>query len=46
MKAIMINATSYLAKLLRLRDSDPAEYQEKIRKFGSQYCRKWERESE
>ena len=46
MKAIMINATFHLAKLLRLRDSDPVAYQEKIRTFGGMYCRKWERESE
>ena len=46
MKAIMINATFHLAKLLRLRDSDPVAYHEKIRTFGSQYCRKWERERE
>jgi hypothetical protein len=45
MKARMINATFHLAKLLRLRDSDPVAYQQKIRTSGPMYCRNWERES-
>jgi len=44
MKAIMISATQQLAKLLRMRDSNPEGYQQQIRTFGSVYCRSWERE--
>jgi hypothetical protein len=44
MKAIMINATKELAKLLRLRDTEPEAYQLKIRAYGGLYCRSWERE--
>jgi hypothetical protein len=45
MKAIMMNATRQLAKLLRMRDRDPEGYQQRIRAFGRMYCRSWERET-
>ncbi|MEO0510807.1 MAG: hypothetical protein AAF065_13225 [Verrucomicrobiota bacterium] len=40
MKALMINASEQLAKLLHLRETDPAAYQEKM-DFGSAYTKGW-----
>jgi hypothetical protein len=44
MKVIMISATKMLAKLLRMRDSDPDAYRQAVRTFSSAYCHSWERE--
>jgi len=44
MKALMINATEHLAKLLRMRDEEPGRYREYVRAYGSMYCRSWERD--
>ena len=43
MKALMINATEHLAKLLRMRDQEPDRYREYVRAYGSMYCRSWDR---
>ncbi len=43
MKAIMINASAHLAKLMAMKQDSPAEYDRFIRHFHSQFCRHWER---
>lgn len=42
MKELMINASEYMEKILRLRDSHPAAYAQEIL-FFSKYCKGWVR---
>jgi hypothetical protein len=43
MKAIMINASRMMEKLLREKQDNPEEYAVKIIKYAFDYCRDWER---
>jgi hypothetical protein len=43
MKALMINASQQLAKLLELKAHNPAEYERQIKSYNVRYCRNWER---
>lgn len=43
MRQIMIEASERMAFLLRLRESDPDEYQRTIHDCWDRYCRTWER---
>jgi hypothetical protein len=43
MKALMLNACRQLAKLLELKESNPAEYAWRIMAYNDDYCRSWER---
>jgi len=43
MKTLMINACCQMEKLLRLKASNPAEYERQIKSYCWRYCRSWER---
>ena len=43
MKTLMINASAHLAKLMAMKQDSPAEYDQFIRHYHSQYCLCWER---
>ena len=43
LKALMINASRQLAKLLELKVTAPAEYDRQIKSYNLRYCRRWER---
>lgn len=43
MKEIMINASEHVARLLKLKETDPEEYYAQIFDFNRKYCRGWER---
>ena len=43
MKAIMINASETLAKLLSLGDNDPAAYRQRLKQICLNYCVRWNR---
>jgi len=40
----MIEASEKLAKMLALKQQDPAEYNRSIRKYQKTYCRTWKRD--
>jgi len=42
MKRLNIEISSYIAEILKMRDTDPAEYAKNIVYF-LQYCEKWEK---
>lgn len=42
MKALMIQASEQLARLLHLRETDPEGYRKQI-EFGARYCYKWDK---
>jgi hypothetical protein len=42
MKALMIEASERLAKLLHLKEANPEEYARKL-EFAWRYCRNWDR---
>jgi len=44
MKKLMIQSSNQLAKLLAMKENDPAAYWEFIAKYFNAYCRRWERE--
>lgn len=43
MKSLMINACQQMAKILELKEADPAEYARKIKLMHANYCQGWER---
>ncbi len=43
MKALMIEASTKLARLLEMRETDPEKYNTFIRGYGLAYCRFWNR---
>jgi hypothetical protein len=42
MKALMVEASERLAKLLHLKETNPEEYARKL-EFAWRYCRNWDR---
>jgi len=44
MRRLMIEASEKLARMLRLKESDPAQYQARIRDYHDRYCREWKRD--
>ena len=44
MKRLMVEASEKLARMLVLKQQDPAEYDEFIRKYQKTYCRSWKRD--
>ena len=44
MKRMMIQASERLARMLALKQQDPAEYDRFIRKYHKDYCRNWKRD--
>ena len=44
MKRLMIEASEKLARMLALKQQDPAEYDRFIRKYQKTYCRTWKRD--
>jgi hypothetical protein len=44
MKALMLNATTLLAALLKVKERDPDLYRRWIQSYGRMYCQFWERE--
>jgi hypothetical protein len=44
MKAMMIDASTRLAALLKLKEKDPVKYLEKILWASFNHCREWDRE--
>lgn len=43
MKLLMIEASTKLASLLRLRDTNPEKYNQFVRAYAFLYCQGWER---
>lgn len=43
MKTLMISACRQLAKLLELKETNPAEYERQMKSYNWRYCRRWER---
>ena len=43
MRALMINASRTLEKLLRLKEKNPDEYYDRLARYNLMYCRSWER---
>jgi hypothetical protein len=43
MKEMLINASESLARLLKLRESDPEKYRRLIQNYAFLYCRRWDR---
>jgi len=43
MRALMLNASRQLAKLLELKLKNPEKYNQQIREYNLMYCSKWER---
>ena len=43
MKALMLNACEYVAKLLELKESDPEAYYRQMLVYNRTHCRGWER---
>lgn len=43
MKTLMIQACRQLAKLLKFKSDEPAEYDRQLRSYHARYCRGWER---
>jgi hypothetical protein len=43
MRDLMINTSEKLAKMLTLRDTEPAAYQRFIHRYALNYCRRWNR---
>lgn len=43
MRRLMIEASTKLADILRLKQEDPAQYERFIRDYQRRYCRRWER---
>jgi len=43
MKVLMINACCHMATLLEMKQSNPAEYEQKIKDYNRRYCQGWER---
>jgi hypothetical protein len=43
MKALMLNACETMERLLRLKESDPAEYAQHVRAYSVKYCQDWQR---
>jgi hypothetical protein len=43
MKTIMVNACRKVEELLLLKESDPHEYERRLRDYNFRYCHKWER---
>jgi hypothetical protein len=43
MRRLMIEASTKLAHMLRLKQEDPAQYEVLIRDYQRRYCRRWER---
>jgi len=46
MKELMIHASESLARMLKLRESDPVEYKRIIQNYALLYCRSWKRSIE
>lgn len=44
MKQLMIYASEHLAKMLDLRDREPAKYRQFVQAYGAMYCQSWNRE--
>lgn len=44
MRRLMIEASEKLAQMLRLKRSDPGQYEAEIRDYHEKYCRTWRRE--
>ena len=43
MRRLMIEASEMLAKMLNLKQSDPAQYDARVRDYNGKYCRTWKR---
>ena len=43
MKTIMVNACEQIAKLLKLKESDPEAYYRQMLSYNHMYCRRWKR---
>jgi hypothetical protein len=43
MKTIMVNACEQVAKLLKLKETDPEAYYRQMLSYNHMYCRQWER---
>ena len=43
MKAMMINASEQVAKLLKLKETDPEKYYRQLLSYNHMYCREWQR---
>ena len=44
MKRLMIEASEKLARMMALKQQNPAEYDRSIRKYHKNYCRTWKRD--
>jgi hypothetical protein len=44
MKRLMVETSAKLARMLALKQQDPAEYNRVIRKYQKTYCRTWKRD--
>lgn len=43
MRKLMIEASSKLAELLELKETNPAKYWKHLKFFNDAYCRRWEK---
>jgi len=43
MKTLMVNACEQVAKLLKMKDTDPERYYRQMLSYNRMYCRRWER---
>ena len=43
MKKLMVESSKQVEDLLRMKETDPKEYDEFIRRYNRMYCTRWER---